>query len=54
LHVHDEIICDVPYLDRGNPEDLSRILDIMGQSPEWAPGLPLKGDGYITPFYKKD
>ena len=54
MHVHDEIICDVPYLDRGNSEDLSRILDIMGQSPEWAPGLPLKGDGYITPFYKKD
>jgi DNA polymerase len=26
----------------------------MGDPIDWAPGLPLKGDGYETPFYKKD
>ena len=54
MHVHDEIICDVPYKDSGNLDDLKAITDIMAQAIEWAPGLPLKGDGYVTPFYKKD
>jgi hypothetical protein len=26
----------------------------MGEDVEWAPGLPLRADGYVTPFYKKD
>ena len=30
------------------------INDIMSQPIDWAPGLPLKGDTYETPFYKKD
>ena len=54
MHVHDEIICDVPYKDRGNGDDLKAITDIMAVPPDWAPGLPLRGDGYVTPFYKKD
>lgn len=54
MHVHDEIICDVPYKDAGNLDDLKAITDIMAMPIEWAPGLPLKGDGYVTPFYKKD
>ena len=53
MHVHDEIICDVPKAG-DNHEDLDRILEIMKTPVEWAPGLPLKGDGYVTPFYKKD
>ena len=51
MHVHDEIICDVPD---GSQADLDRILTEMGKPVPWAPGLPLKGDGYITEFYKKD
>ena len=55
MHVHDEIICDVPRTEwDGNAADLLRITDIMAQPISWAPGLPLKGDGYVTPFYKKD
>lgn len=54
MHVHDELICDVPYLDGGNQVDLDTITGIMAQPIDWAPGLPLKGDGYVTPFYKKD
>lgn len=51
MHVHDEIIADVPTEDT---EALNIINGIMAQPIEWAPGLPLKGDGYETPFYKKD
>lgn len=51
MHVHDEMIVDVPDEDKEAP---AVINDIMGQPIDWAPGLPLKGDTYETPFYKKD
>lgn len=51
MHVHDEIIADVPVEDT---DALERITDIMRISPSWGQGLPLKGDGYETDFYKKD
>ena len=51
MHVHDEMIVDVPTSDTGA---LERINAAMGAPIDWAPGLPLKGDGYETPFYKKD
>lgn len=51
MHVHDEMIVDVPVEDTAA---LERINAAMGAPIEWAPGLPLKGDGYETPFYKKD
>lgn len=51
MHVHDEIIVDVPY---GDDDALEKILRVMAQDVPWAPGLPLKGDGYETDFYKKD
>lgn len=54
MHVHDELICDVPEKPDGNEGDLERLLNIMKTPIEWADGLPLKGDGYVTPFYKKD
>lgn len=55
MHVHDEIICDVPRKEwDGNQNDLEKITGIMAQPIEWAEGLPLKGDGYVTPFYRKD
>lgn len=53
MHVHDEMIVDVPRA--WNPETaLARINKIMGSEIDWAPGLPLRGDGYICDFYKKD
>jgi DNA polymerase len=51
MHVHDEMIVDVPEDDSGA---LDVINGIMAQPIEWAPGLPLKGDGYETAFYRKD
>lgn len=51
MHVHDEMIVDVPNTDTEAP---GRINAIMAQPIEWAEGLPLKGDTYETPFYKKD
>lgn len=51
MHVHDEMIVDVPNEDTEAP---AIINNIMGQPIGWAEGLPLKGDTYETPFYKKD
>lgn len=51
MHVHDEIIVDAP---REKKDALKEITDIMAQPISWAPGLPLKGDGYETDYYKKD
>lgn len=51
MHVHDEIIADVPMEDQGAAE---AITDIMNEDIGWAPGLPLKGETYETAFYRKD
>ena len=51
MHVHDEMIVDVPIEDT---DALDRINACMGEAIPWAPGLPLRGDGYETPFYMKD
>ena len=51
MHVHDEMVVDVPAMDTDAPD---RINAIMAETPDWAEGLPLKGDTYETPFYKKD
>ncbi len=51
MHVHDEIIVDAP---KEKAEALQEITDIMARPVSWAPGLPLRGDGYETDYYKKD
>lgn len=51
MHVHDEMIVDVPKEDR---DALERINGAMSDPIPWAPGLPLKGDGYECDYYKKD
>lgn len=48
MHVHDEVIID------GYAGDLERVNAIMGETIEWAPGLPLKGAGFETDYYMKD
>ena len=50
MHVHDEIIMDVPK-DYGNLEE---VIGIFGEPINWAPGLPLKADGYECNYYMKD
>ena len=49
FHVHDEVVVEAP--DGSRWQD---VADVMGQPIDWAPGLLLRGDGYETPFYKKD
>lgn len=49
LHVHDEL-----GTESNRPEDLDRLLEMMAQPIEWAPGLPLKAAGFSTQFYMKD
>ena len=51
MHVHDEIIVDCPIEDT---DAMERINACMAEPIPWAPGLPLRGDGYETPFYMKD
>ena len=52
MHVHDEIIVDTPK-DTAE-ESFEEITELMAISPVWAPGLILKGDGYMTDYYRKD
>lgn len=51
MHIHDEMVVDVPTSDTAAPEIIN---DIMSEPIDWAEGLPLKGDTYETNFYKKD
>ena len=52
MHVHDEVVCEVP---KDEADAIFKgLIQIMGTQVYWAPGLPLKADGYITDFYKKD
>ena len=49
-HVHDEVIITESIGGR----TVQDVCDIMGAPISWAPGLPLRADGYETPYYKKD
>jgi DNA polymerase len=51
MHVHDEIICEVPEVDSEGA--LKKILDIMSQPPEWIPDIPVAAEGKILDFYSK-
>jgi DNA polymerase len=50
LHVHDELITEVPDTDAHTPEGLSAI---MAASPGWSLGLPLAAKGFQTNRYEK-
>jgi DNA polymerase len=52
MHVHDEIVCEVE--GEKAKHHLQNLEQIMSVAPEWAKGLPLDADGYITNYYKKD
>lgn len=52
MHVHDEMIVEVPEAEA--EEALKFICACMAEPIPWAPGLLLKGDGYVTKFYRKD
>ena len=50
FHVHDAVVIEVP----SEKADLDAVCRIMGQPVPWAPGLPLKAEGWIGKYYKKD
>ena len=49
LHVHDEIIADVPKA-HGTMYEFGKI---MCENPIWAEGLPIEADGYEAFRYAK-
>ena len=51
-HIHDEVVAEV--LKTEAKEKLQEMCDIMGEPIDWAEGLPLAADGFITEYYKKD
>ena len=48
-HVHDELIIECK-------EDVSLedVCTAMAKTPDWMPGILLRADGYVTPWYCKD
>ena len=52
MHIHDEVVMETAEQDAD--EALSRLQSYFAQSPSWADGLPLRGAGYITKYYRKD
>lgn len=52
FHVHDEIIAEVPANE--SAKALNEIKKIFATPISFAPNLPLKGEGYTTPYYLKD
>lgn len=52
-HIHDECISEIPA-DGKEQQYYDVMVAIMSTPPSWASDLPLRADGYITPYYKKD
>ena len=50
FHVHDEVVPEIPP----NSGIRERIEDVFGREIPWCKGMPLRGDGFETPFYRKE
>ncbi|OSA88768.1 UNVERIFIED_ORG: hypothetical protein B2H98_16990 [Clostridium botulinum] len=50
MHVHDELILDVPK----GVSSVDEVCELFAKPIPWAPGLPLKADGYECNYYMKD
>jgi DNA polymerase len=48
-HVHDELI-----IECRQDVSVDAICNVMSRTPDWMPGILIRGDGYSTPWYKKD
>lgn len=53
MHIHDEVVLEVPE-DQLHDDELDRVVAIMCAPIDWAPGLLLNADGFVSPYYKKD
>lgn len=53
LHVHDEIICEVP--EKGADRKLRDMMKIMNRVPAWAgEWFPIETEGYVSPRFVKE
>ena len=52
FHVHDEVVCET--IAEHAETALRDLREIFAEPIDWAPGLPLSGAGYTTPYYLKD
>lgn len=50
MHIHDEVVIE----HEEGKSSKEEVMEIMGQSIDWAPGLPLRADAYETKYYLKD
>lgn len=50
MHVHDELILDVPK----GESSVEEICELFAKTISWAPGVPLTADGYQCSYYMKD
>ncbi|WP_303226046.1 DNA polymerase [uncultured Acidaminococcus sp.] len=53
MHIHDEVVLEVP-VSQLHDDELDRVVAIMCAPIDWAPGLLLNADGFVSPYYKKD
>jgi DNA polymerase len=51
LHVHDEIVCEVPASDADDGAEALHL--IMTSVPDWAEGFPLGAAGHVGSRYRK-
>lgn len=51
LHVHDEVVCEVPDTDEYSADRLSELLST---NPAYCPDMPLAAAGFSSYHYKKD
>ena len=56
FHIHDEVVIEAEDLGdaESNGAQLRDIARIMGAPVSWAPGLPLKAEGWTDYYFKKD
>ncbi len=50
FHIHDEVVIETTP----GRADLDEVCRIMSEPIGWAPGLPLKADGWVGKYFTKD
>lgn len=53
FHIHDEIVIEAERFGT-DEEMLDRVTALMTKPIPWAPGLPLKAEGWVGQYFKKD
>ena len=48
FHIHDEVVIEAER------DELDRVCAIMGEAVPFAPGLPMKADGWVGEYFTKD